>query len=93
MNQQNRCCDLLENAIRDPEYPITEIAKFREIGLTILDGGDSVVILAYCPWCGSRLPASLRDQWFNELERRNIDPDGTEIPNQFLTAEWYRDRP
>lgn len=44
MNQQNRCCDQPENAIRDAEYPITEIAKFREIGLTILDGGDSVFI-------------------------------------------------
>jgi hypothetical protein len=63
--------------------------KFREIGMRILDGGDSTISFAFCPWCGCALPTSLRDKWFEELERRNIDPDGTDVPPEFLSADWY----
>jgi hypothetical protein len=73
----------MEQAIRELEYPLVEIAKFREVSLKILNGGDSVVVLAFCPWCGSKLPASLRHEWFDELERGNIDPYGPEVPREF----------
>jgi hypothetical protein len=58
MNPPSRCCEQMEQAIRELEYPLVEIAKFREVSLKILDGGDSVVVLAFCPWCGSKLPAA-----------------------------------
>jgi hypothetical protein len=81
----------MDQAIESPEIPIIETQKFREIGIEILDGGNSAVVLTFCPWCGFRFPESLRDRWFDELERRNIDPYGTEIPDEFLTSEWHRE--
>ena len=85
-------CPHMERAVESPEFPIIETRKFREIGITLLDGGDSNVLLAFCPWCGSRLPDSSRNQWFDELERKNVDPYGADIPNEFLTSEWYESR-
>jgi len=77
------------HAIEEQDFPVVFIPKFREVGMEILDGGDSLVLFTFCPWCGSTLPKSLRDEWFDELERRNIDPFGTSVPNEFLGAEWY----
>ena len=31
-------------------------------GLIIHDGGTSAVTIQFCPWCGSKLPASKRDR-------------------------------
>jgi hypothetical protein len=25
-------------------------------GLMIHDGGNSVIVISYCPWCGAKLP-------------------------------------
>ncbi|MFK4085164.1 DUF6980 family protein [Kribbella sp. NPDC020789] len=63
-------------------------ARFQEYGLIIHDGGRSVISIDFCPWCGRRLPESQRDRWFDELERRGIDPDEDEIPAEFLDGRW-----
>ncbi|WP_423212808.1 DUF6980 family protein [Mycobacterium talmoniae] len=47
---------------------------FTEYGLLIHDGGASSLAIAYCPWCGTKLPASERGRWFSQLERhRPVD--------------------
>jgi hypothetical protein len=66
------------------------LPKFDEHGLIVHDGGSSMVTIDYCPWCGTRLPESKRDRWFDELERRGIDPLEGEIPDAFKTDEWWR---
>ena len=35
---------------------------FDEYGIPVYDGGTSVILIEYCPWCGSKLPSSKRDQ-------------------------------
>ncbi len=42
----------------------------------------------FLPWCGRRLPASRRDRWFDELERRGIDPWEDEVPAEFEDGRW-----
>ena len=83
------CCARMGDALRDEDEMIIWTAKFREIGLRVPDGGDSVVVIQFCPWCGSRFPETLRNEWFNELERRNIDPCGSGVPPEFLDERWY----
>jgi hypothetical protein len=39
------CPDMLIHQTRDGSY-----------GLIVHDGGTSVVAIAFCPWCGTRLP-------------------------------------
>ena len=41
--------------------------KFKEYGIIIHDGGSSISVIHYCPWCGEKLPKSVRDQYFDEV--------------------------
>ncbi|HJX48173.1 MAG TPA: hypothetical protein VJ375_10015 [Gaiellaceae bacterium] len=34
--------------------------NYREYGLIVHDGGSSMIVIDYCPFCGARLPESLR---------------------------------
>jgi hypothetical protein len=59
------------------------------LGIRVLDGGNSNILIHFCPWCGNKLPESLRSEWFAEFKRRNIDPYGDDIPPKFSDERWY----
>jgi hypothetical protein len=44
--------------------------------------------LFFCLWCGAELPPSRRDDWFDQLERRGVDPWGQDVPEEFRTDAW-----
>ena len=85
-----RCCLEMEKFLRSGDLAITYIPKFREYGILYLDGGTSYQVIRYCPWCGSKLPESARDQWFDEIEKLGMDPDDSNLPKKFLTEEWIK---
>ena len=89
MKLADTCCRQMKTAIDSEEIPIVQFVEIRELGLRVLDGGSSVIRLTYCPWCGQRLPESLRDRWFDELEERGIDPATDEIPPEFTDERWF----
>ena len=65
--------------------------KFDEYGLIIHDGGSSYIDIKYCPWCGSKLPESKRDLWFETLENLGFeDPIEQNIPEEFQTGKWHK---
>lgn len=65
--------------------------KFDEYGIPIRDGGSSTVRIAYCPWCGRKLPDSRRDLWFTTLNALGFsEPFSQSIPSRFETDEWWR---
>ncbi len=70
---------------------IIYIPKFDEYGIIIHDGGSSFSHIRFCPWCGTRLPESKRDRWFEELEAKGFDdPSEQDIPEEYRTGAWYR---
>jgi len=71
------------------ETAVVYIAKFREYGLPILDGGTSFITIQFCPWCGARLPDSLRNKWFDSLEKLGLDVHTGNIPEKFLSDRWW----
>lgn len=71
-----------------PDALVTFSARFQEYGRLIHDGGTSACGIDFCPWCGRRLPESQRDRWFDELERRGVDPWEDEIPEPFRDERW-----
>jgi hypothetical protein len=75
----------------DRNVPIIYVAKFREYGIRVADGGSSYILLKYCPWCGKALPDSLRDEWFEEIERLGLGPEDTRLPLRYSTDEWWSD--
>jgi len=75
-----------------PDALISYSDKFREYGLIVHDGGSSSIAIGFCPWCGTKLPGSLRGRWFEELAALGFtDPWGQDIPEAFRSGAWHRE--
>ena len=83
------CCGKMEQHVSDPTTAIIFTPKFREFGISIVDGGSSKVLIQHCPWCGVELPSSLRDRWFDELEQLGLEPEDDNMPDELTSAEWW----
>jgi uncharacterized protein DUF6980 len=93
LREATRECDTHLNRYDCPDCLIHYSPKFREYGLIIHDGGTASLRIRFCPWCGARLPESLRDEWFAEMERRGLDPAGeSEMPAEFQSAAWWLEK-
>jgi hypothetical protein len=86
------CCDAMRDNLASGDVAVLYVPKLREYGIRVTDGGSSYVVIDYCPWCGRRLPASLRDEWFHEIERLGLEPDSASVPARYATDEWWRSR-
>src|SRR4030095_4774843 len=98
------CCDLMDLFLNDIRVPILYLPVSREYSLLMLEDGkkrgrmNAVPRIDHCPWCSKNLPESLRDKWFEVLEREyNLDdPHRKEqeklIPEEFKTDEWWKKR-
>jgi hypothetical protein len=86
--QVEHVCDEHGTADDCPDKLVGLSLRFQEYGLLVHDGPEpSAVLIDYCPWCGTRLPESQRDRWFDELERRGLDnPD--DAPADMQTESW-----
>jgi hypothetical protein len=58
-----------------PDSLVSYSRRFDEYGLIVHDGGSSTILIEYCPWCGTELPASKRDAYFDELEKVALNKD------------------
>jgi hypothetical protein len=90
-NQVTYKCDQHQDPFSCPDNIIYYLEKFDEYGIIIHDGGQSFNCISFCPWCGSSLPESKRDKWFDELEALGFDdPSEQNIPHKYNTNAWYR---
>ena len=85
----NLCCKEMETHVENKDVAITYNSKFREYGIAYLDGGSSVQLIESCPWCGSKLPTSLRDKWFSEIGKLGLEPGDSKIPTEFNSDKWW----
>lgn len=83
------CCKSMRDFVADERLPIDCLPKFREYGLGYLDG-VSLQGINFCPWCGCRLPASLRHEWFDRIEALGLDPDSDVMPLDFQSDRWWQ---
>jgi hypothetical protein len=83
-------CDQHFDRYDCPDMLIGYTPEYREYGLIVHDGGHSTVVIAYCPWCGTQLPASLRDEWFDRLDRLGLDPGDPATPEPMRSDAWWR---
>ena len=58
--------------------------------MSICDGGHSSYNIKFCPFCGEKLPASKRDQWFDELVAMGFDSPlfDDDIPEKYKSVAW-----
>ncbi|MDR6976400.1 hypothetical protein J2X68_003088 [Streptomyces sp. 3330] len=88
--EAGRRCRAHPDVFACPDALVRFEPKFREYGLIVHDGGSASREISFCPWCGARLPESLRDRWFDALEARGIDPWEDEVPPEFEDGRWLR---
>ena len=74
----------------DDDVPLVYNRRLREYGLKILDGGTAVQTIGYCPWCGKKLPPSLRDVWYKRLEQLGLEPGDPAIPEEMRNDSWWK---
>ena len=92
-NNQRYCCKKMASYLEEEDEIIIYIPKFREYGIPVHDGGSSKVKIHFCPWCGSKLPVSLRNTWFDELEKLGIeDWDDPRMPEKYKSDIWWKTR-
>jgi hypothetical protein len=60
---------------------------FDEYGL-ICQPSSEILQIQHCPFCGSRLPESRRDNWFEKLEKEGWKTWGDPIPIELLSHDW-----
>jgi hypothetical protein len=86
----------MKSAVNDSCCPLFYNEKFREYGIRDFRSTSSRQ-LTYCYHCGTKLPNSLRKQWFSILRRQygmnaDITVDKRKIPHEFRTEEWWKKR-
>ena len=77
-------------ALDDERMPVEYLPNMREYVLVI--DGPMVDLIAHCPWCGSTLPDSLRDRFFDELDNLGLEVEDPAVPEEFRSDEWWRAR-
>ena len=102
MNEDRICCDFMRTQLsheceqhpdpRDcPDVLVVYNPRFDEYGMPIRDGGTSSLSMRFCPWCGTAMPDSKRDLWFDTLASMGIDdPFEHPVPDEFRSDSWWR---
>lgn len=83
-------CERLVGALADPDIPLRYTPWFREYGIVIQDGGTSMLVIDHCPFCGTRLPRSVRAEWFDRLDALGLEPEDNRVPPEMRSDRWWR---
>jgi hypothetical protein len=73
------------------------IPRTREYGLRIVDPfirieNQPIRILPvrYCPWCGEKLPTSLKAEWLSRIGALGLSEDSPDIPAPLANDAWWK---
>jgi hypothetical protein len=47
--------------------------------------------IRYCPFCGTELPPSLKQAWYETLAAEKIDPNDDGLPAKYLSDTWWKE--
>ena len=94
------CCITMDDFIEENKVAIYYDKEFRRYSIGMKNGTGAVQTMIYCPWCGSKLPKSLFNKWFDVLESEYGLEDihvleieeNPKIPKEFKTDEWWKKR-
>ena len=90
------CCLTMDCELLSAGTVLKYNSEYREYGIKIPES-TGCALMNYCIACGTKLPLSLRDQWFDILKQEYCfedpnDKDRDRIPKEFLTDEWWKNR-
>lgn len=88
----------MDQFLDDEQVPVRYSPKVREYSLPLNNKRGVSQGFDYCPWCGTKLPDSLRQEYFSILREEYsvedpLDPrDKHKIPKEFENDEWWKKR-
>lgn len=82
-------CPEMSRFVTDTQVPVSYNARFREYSLS-LQGSGGHQLIDFCPWCGAELPGSLRDAFFDEMDRLGIEYPDEDPPEPYVGDVWWR---
>ena len=98
-SNQSHCCKALESMLSDPRSMIVYNRKFNEYG-AVFKRSTAYMTMDFCCFCGKQFPLSLRDTWFEVLEKdygieasiSMTKQEKKQVPAEFFTDEWWKKR-
>ncbi len=87
-----RCCGELVRQVADEASPIGYSPVFREWFYP--HNKHSQQCLRHCPFCGARLPESLRGAYFDRLDELGYEAEAyweDRVPEELKSDAWWRD--
>lgn len=85
-------CDIHENIFDCADNLFIYNHIMNEYGIIIHDGGSSYIEIKYCPFCGKFLGNSKREEFFELIDKLNLDRDDENFPEEFKSDEWWKKR-
>jgi hypothetical protein len=84
-------CDQHGDPFECPDVALIHHDLFGEYGIPIRDGGPSYIVIVHCPWCGTALPASARDAWFDAVDAAGLaDMPTADLPELYRTSAFRK---
>ena len=78
------CCSQMQFFLNEKKVAIDYSARFREYSIRLYTS-DGTQLISFCPWCGERLPPSLRDLYCDTLFGLGYEPFDEGIPDKYLS--------
>ncbi len=97
-SSKNFCCNDIEKTLNENSIGIAYNMVFREYYFK-RKKNEVITLIWYCPWCGHKLPDSLRATFFDIIENEyGIETNIFEVlkhpnlPKEFKSDEWWKKR-
>ena len=96
IESEDFCCHNMNYYVKKNKE-IQYDSSIRKFFMIIDDPDGTHQLLFFCPWCGSKLPEVLEEEWGDILEKEYgiKDPCWDEehlVPKEFKTDEWWKKR-
>lgn len=72
--QGRHCCRKMAYYLEDEDDIVYFWERFDEYLIPVHDGGSSGIVMRFCPWCGTELPASRRETVLDEEGPEDLEP-------------------
>lgn len=90
------CCLTMDAELKNKGTILHYSLRFREYGVKI-PKSTGCMLMDYCMFCGKKLPFSVRDEWYDILEKEYglespDEEDKKKVPKEFWNDEWWKKR-
>lgn len=90
MTQLPHACETMRRAIDEQSMHLGYNAAFREYSIEYVNSA-SLQTLLFCPFCGARLPGSVRTEWFERVWAMGLEPEDPRVPEAMRSDQWWRE--